>query len=59
MQYSAQPSPAVSGAIHEAPLHAGGEASAPATSDPRDLDLVLDPLRPLQQDLLCLVPVAL
>ena len=49
--------PAVAGLVHEAPLHPSGEAGAPTPPQPRDLHLLQDPVRTLQQDLLGFVPV--
>lgn len=49
--------PAVAGFVHEAPLHAGGEASSSSPSQTRHLDLIQDPVGPLQEDLFSLIPV--
>ena len=45
--------------VHEAPLHAGGEASTSATTKPRRCDLLKDPFMSFLKDLLCFVPLAL
>ena len=49
--------PAVAGFVHEAPLHAGREASSSSPSQTRHLDLIQDPVCPLQEDLFSLIPV--
>ena len=50
--------PAIARLIHEAPLHAGGEPSSTSPPQPRPLDLIEDPVHPLEQDLLGLIPVS-
>ena len=45
--------------VHEAPLHAGGKASPPPSTQPWCGDLLQDPFMSLLDDLLCFVPVAL
>lgn len=50
--------PAAAGFVHEAPLHAGGEARSSSASKPRDFHLVQDPVGSLQDDLLSLIPVS-
>lgn len=50
--------PVVTWLVHEAPLHAGGEAGSSSATEPRDFHLVYDPVRSLQHDFLGLVPVS-
>jgi len=51
--------PAIIWFIHETPLESGRETGSTPASEPRLLDLPLDPLRPFQYNLLGLVPLAL
>ena len=50
--------PSIARLIHEAPLHAGWEPSSTSPPQPRPLDLIEDPVHPLEQDLLGLIPVS-
>lgn len=50
--------PAITGLVHEAPLHPGREASTSSATQAGHLDLIQDPVHPFIQHLLCLVPVA-
>lgn len=50
--------PAITGFVHETPLHSSGEACSPSAPEPRDLNLIQYPFWSLQHDLLSLVPVA-
>ena len=48
---------AITGLVHEGPLHTGGESGSTSTSQSRSLDLIDDPVSALLHDLLGLVPL--
>ena len=48
---------AITGLVHEGPLHTGGESGSTSTSQSRSLDLIDDPVCSLLNNLLGLVPL--